>query len=247
MNYRDVCHKCFNVFRESIVPYLEYHSDIYESCLDDHCSGGDRWLDLGCGTRLLSPWSRYDEQELTGRYSRFIGLDYNMGSLKRNRTGASLVRGDISSLPFPAESFDVVTSNMVFEHLREPEKQLSEVWRVLKPGGLLIFSTPNAWGYSTPFSRMFSEGIKDMVVKALDGRNEEDVFPAYYRINTSGEIRRIAEETGYSVQSIMLLATYPALMMIPPLAIIELILIRFLMLPILRQFRPNIIAVLRKN
>lgn len=48
------------------------------------------------------------------------------------------------SLPFPSQSFDLVTSCQVIEHLAEYEAYLGEIRRVLKPGGLLLVTTPNA-------------------------------------------------------------------------------------------------------
>ena len=246
MNYREICQRCFDVFRESIAPRLEYHGDIYESCLDDHCSGGDLWLDLGCGARLLSPWSQHDEKNLTGRYNCMIGMDYDMGSLKRNNSIPGLVRGDISSLPFADDSFDVVTANMVLEHLKEPDVQLAEIRRILKPGGLLIFATPNARGYITTISKLFPDGIKKMLVKAIEDRNEEDVFPAHYRINTDEDIRDHAFHAGFIIVDISHVSSYPKFIVFPPLALIELLFLKALTHPMLKQFRTNIVAVMLK-
>jgi SAM-dependent methyltransferase len=46
-------------------------------------------------------------------------------------------------LPYPSESFDLVTSTEVIEHLENPRRFFREVARVLKPGGQIILSTPN--------------------------------------------------------------------------------------------------------
>jgi ubiquinone/menaquinone biosynthesis C-methylase UbiE len=52
-----------------------------------------------------------------------------------------------TALPFPDHSFDVVWSNYVLEHVAEPETMLSEIMRVLKPGGHLFISA--AWQAGT--------------------------------------------------------------------------------------------------
>jgi ubiquinone/menaquinone biosynthesis C-methylase UbiE len=54
------------------------------------------------------------------------------------RSGINYVIYDGGRIPFEANRFDVVCSHTVFEHLRRPEVTVSEVYRVLKPGGLSI-------------------------------------------------------------------------------------------------------------
>ena len=50
-------------------------------------------------------------------------------------------------LPFNEESYDIITMNSVIEHLHNPHNIMSEMRRVLKPGGHLVLITPN-WRYS---------------------------------------------------------------------------------------------------
>ena len=50
---------------------------------------------------------------------------------------------NIGKLPFKNEFFDVVTCLEVIEHLHNPDNLIKEIYRVLKPGGVLILSTPN--------------------------------------------------------------------------------------------------------
>ena len=57
--------------------------------------------------------------------------------------------GSILSLPLDANSVDVFISFETIEHIKEEEKQLSEIKRVLKDGGLYICSTPNDWESDT--------------------------------------------------------------------------------------------------
>jgi len=66
---------------------------------------------------------------------------YQAGNLR-------FVVGDARSLPIPDASFDVVTSFETLEHFAEQRRFLSEVRRVLRPGGLLIVSTPDRDNYS---------------------------------------------------------------------------------------------------
>lgn len=56
---------------------------------------------------------------------------------------AQVASGD--ALPFDAHMFDVVLSLDVFEHIRDSNRHLREVRRVLKPGGNYLLQTPNKW------------------------------------------------------------------------------------------------------
>ena len=102
-------------------------------------NNASKWLDLGCGHQLLPSWRLEQERSITKKVSCLIGLDYDYYSVHNHRTIKHLVQGDISRLPFVAETFDLVTANMVFEHLSDPENQLREIFRILKPGGSLVF------------------------------------------------------------------------------------------------------------
>jgi SAM-dependent methyltransferase len=57
--------------------------------------------------------------------------------------GIQLSQGCTEALPFSSESFDVVHSHHVFEHLENPLIAATECWRVLKPGGLFFIEVPN--------------------------------------------------------------------------------------------------------
>jgi ubiquinone/menaquinone biosynthesis C-methylase UbiE len=203
-------------------------------------------LDLGCGHQLL-PSRRLDqERELVQQAQVVVGLDYDFASLKNHKTIPFRVQGDIAKLPFQDNTFDLVTSNMVFEHLQEPESQLAEVCRILRPGGLLIFHTPNVWGYTTLIARRIPSFIKGKLLGFLEGRREEDVFPTYYRINSTRSIKQAGAAAGLELRKIRLIVSSGEFVMIPPLVIPELVFIRILMSKSFRPFRTNIIAMLQK-
>lgn len=59
-------------------------------------------------------------------------------------------QGSILEMPFADNSFDIVTSFETIEHIADTKGQLSEIRRVLRPGGIYIVSTPNAYGIENP-------------------------------------------------------------------------------------------------
>lgn len=229
-----------------IAPGLQYSQAHYEQALSIHIGQGKDWMDLGCGHSLLPPWRAEQEQRLVARAKTLTGLDYDFTALQQNRIIHNRVRGDVSKLPFTDNTFDLVTSNMVFEHLQEPQIQMSEIFRVLKPGGTLIFHTPNKYGYGVLAVRLVPERLKKILTWILQGRKSEDVYPTYYRINSSSMIRALAARTGFGVKEINLIMSSATFVMIPPLMILELLWMRLLMTDSLRSLRTNIIAVLHK-
>jgi SAM-dependent methyltransferase len=75
-----------------------------------------------------------------------IGLDYDAHALSQVRcleSKARLVHADATRLPFHAHSLDLVVSFETIEHVPDARALVSEVRRVLKPGGRLVLSTPN--------------------------------------------------------------------------------------------------------
>lgn len=64
------------------------------------------------------------------------------------RTGATVFSGDLASAHYPDAQFDLVVALEVIEHLPAPLDFVRETWRVTRPGGLLILTTPNFNGLS---------------------------------------------------------------------------------------------------
>lgn len=83
-----------------------------------------------------------------------------------------------------------------------------EVARVLKPGGVLLFKTPNKWHYMPTIARMTPHGFHQFVNR-LRGRAEVDTFPTRYRTNTKGDVQRLAAAAGFTVESVELIEGRP--------------------------------------
>jgi SAM-dependent methyltransferase len=98
-----------------------YYQEIYEKAAAFLKIGGDV-LDVGCGDgsgRNFNPQIRH-----------YTGIDVLLTS-----PSPDLVQGNAEELPFPDERFEGVLCYSVLQHVREPERALDEIRRVLRPGG----------------------------------------------------------------------------------------------------------------
>jgi len=98
-----------------------------------------RLLDIGCGVK---PY-----RALFPAVTRYVGIE-RPGTL--SKSGVVDAWADALALPFADGSFDSVLCSEVLEHVPEPGQLFAEAARVLKPGGMMILSTPQTWGVHEP-------------------------------------------------------------------------------------------------
>jgi SAM-dependent methyltransferase len=113
---------------------------IYERYVEfvaHHAPARGKLLDAGCGTG----WSTYFFAEAGFEAT---GVDLNPGAFEPPALpNLAFMNGSVVNLPFDDNSFAVVTAHQVLEHIPDPARMLSEMNRVLRPGGLLCIVGPN--------------------------------------------------------------------------------------------------------
>jgi SAM-dependent methyltransferase len=170
--------------------------DQLESIVRGYVTRDSNVLDLGCG--------RGGVAEVIWRDVRLAaGVDPDMASLTGHRAqGMPVVRAVAGNLPFASDSFDVVVSVWVLEHLADPLEAFIEVRRVLRPGGHFIFLTPNLRNPLTVMNRLGKAlpALQRRLVPRVYGRDEADTFPVQYRANTERDIKTYAQASGLRVQ-----------------------------------------------
>jgi ubiquinone/menaquinone biosynthesis C-methylase UbiE len=140
----------------------------------------------------------------------YVGVDVDMSSLKSSQE-TNRVCADVSSLPFPDGSFDLVTSNMVFEHLSDPVAALREANRVLGEEGVLIIHTALSRHYMLIAGRLLSSILprktyRDLV-SCYTGRKKEDIFPTVYKANTEKQLSAMTSKAGFQAGLVSYLET----------------------------------------
>ncbi|MFN0086559.1 MAG: class I SAM-dependent methyltransferase [Blastocatellia bacterium] len=157
---------------------------------------GIRWLDLGCGGRIVPRWLRDAEaleDSLRARAGWMAGLDADFAALRENRSFDARLRARAEAIPAAEGSFDLVTANMVFEHLDAPLAVLREIRRVLRPGGRLLALTPNGLDLFTLASRLAPGSLQSSLVSRKDAKPRRTPF----RFNRRRTIERALTEAGF--------------------------------------------------
>ena len=135
----------------------------------------ERALDLGCGDGRLT--ALLDARELTAADVSRVALERARGRL----AGATLVELEPDApLPFTDGSFDLVLCAETAEHVRDLQLLLSEIRRVLAPGGELALTTPASGPLVRPGNPL---------------------SPHLRRV-TSRSLRRVLDELGFEVSSL---------------------------------------------
>ena len=152
---------------------------------------GRRVLDLGCRPGALT------RHFLEG--NEVVGLDVDAAALARAEVlGIEPVRANVEEpLPFEDASFEAVVAGELFEHLQFPDALVAEIARVLRTGGVLVGSVPNAFRLQSRLRfllgrapeddpthlRMYSPGAVRVLLAAFDDVRLEFVGGRYRRLH----------------------------------------------------------------
>jgi len=133
------------------------------------------FLDLGSG----EGWFIDQISKKLDESNNFVGIDVSKtginGAKNRKIKNAIFIQYDGEKIPFPDNSFDVTTSNFVFEHLDNPLNVFKEMLRITKNNGVIIITCPN---FGSPFFR--SPCSKDIRIISLLKRLLMELLPSIF-------------------------------------------------------------------
>jgi SAM-dependent methyltransferase len=132
-----------------------------------------------------------DLRDLRFNGAHVTAVDVDPAVLTHPSSDVQKVIDTSGKLDLPDESFDLIVSDMVFEHIENPAIVSSELQRVLKPGGWMIVRTPNVLGYMTLASSLVPNRLHTAVLRMVQpNRKAQDTFPTFYRLNSLAGMRK---------------------------------------------------------
>lgn len=158
-------------------------------------ASGSRVLDVGCGTGA----SALPAAEKIAPDGRVIGVDLAekllaLGRAKAEQQGLHNIEfrvGDMENLGFPDDHFDAVVSVFSIFFVPNMEKQVRELWRMVRPGGQLAITT---WGpnFAEPMYEQWQNAIQKMRPDLVSS------FRPWDRITTTQALRQLMLDGGVS-------------------------------------------------
>ena len=161
--------------------------DIVLAALDRYGASGDA-LDFGAGQGYFASLLRTG-----GRFRRVVAADL-MPRPDGLAKDIDWLQADLNDrMAIANGSFDTVTAVEMVEHLENPRAMLRECFRILRPGGLLLLTTPN------------NESVRSLLNLAIRGHFAafgEQSYPAHITALLRIDLLRVSREAGFAGQSI---------------------------------------------
>jgi len=187
----------YRIEYKKLNPEWRMSPEIFRDKIDALVRSETKILDVGCGHGDLL-------KDIFAKTQHSYGIDPDANAVARNRILQHASVATVEKMPFEDDFFDVVALAWVVEHLEDPKKAFAEIFRVLKPGGKVVFLTPNAWNYNVWIIRAIPDRFHDFLTRRLYGRQERDTYPVKYRMNTPSRVRKIMSRIGFQEEEIIL-------------------------------------------
>lgn len=139
-------------------PYYILRRRLYQLLIKNSSFLHGKTLDFGCGAKPYKNLFKTTE---------YIGVDIEISGHSHDQENIDVFY-DGKTIPFPEQHFDSIFTSEVFEHIFNLNNIVSELHRVLKPGGYILITIPFVWDeHEAPydFARYTSYGIKDILQK----------------------------------------------------------------------------------
>jgi len=197
--------KCKNI-RDRIYDREQLPGPIFNKEVSSLVTSDSILVDIGCGRD--APFLH----SFSSCVKKAYGIDLEVSETIVDGN-IEIVNGNAEAIPLPDNSVDIITFINVVEHLRNPEKVFTECKRILKPGGSIGLTTPSKYHPPILIGRLFPHRIRQWANRIMTGTKNIDTFPAYYKANSSGVLRKLASSVGIDIVSIRFLSNHPQFFM----------------------------------
>jgi 2-polyprenyl-3-methyl-5-hydroxy-6-metoxy-1,4-benzoquinol methylase len=190
----DICNKCLNGMKDlnqrkklynlRYSKYLTDHGKVEVNYLDKYLKPNQKILEIGCGAGHLSNY-------LFKKKLKVSSIDFSQHMVdisKKNYPHLNPKVMNAEKLSFKDNSFDVVISYELIEHLFDVKSHLSEVNRILKKGGLYIIKTPNK--------------IVDSLYFKFTGKDDKYRNSFHPSLQSHKSLKKILHKNGFSTNYI---------------------------------------------
>jgi len=231
----------FRELYKKINPKWQDSVTIYKKLISSYIQKDMTILEAGCGFSDMY-------LDLYGKVKRVIGVDIEPRYLEMNPHLQEKIQSDLADMPQVQDSsIDLLVSSWVFEHIKNPAGAFKEFFRVLKPGGKVIFLTPNKLNYVVFANRLAPFFLRKWIVNKMSKDLVTDPMKTYYRTNSISKIADLAEQSGLQPIRIILNGD-PTYIAINKLFFYSGVFGEIILsLPLLRNFKVHIIGVLQKG
>lgn len=183
----------------------------FDALVRRHLQPGDLVLDAGAGH------GRAFRYGYRGVARLVVGADLEP-EVGANPNLDVACRADLRRLPFTASTFDLVLAKYVFEHLDRPVAAFRELRRVVRPGGRVVFHTPNRFHYVSVAAALTPTEFHRWYKTKRRGGTPPDAHPTRYRANTRRALLRVAAASGFRLSELECFEPRPTYLFFHPAA-----------------------------
>lgn len=146
----------------------------------------------GRGVSLIESESEYKKELMTlkGKVKKVIACDVDKTVLHNPGADETMVTQPDEPLPFANNTFDIIISDFVFEHIANPALMSAELQRILRPGGWICARTPNKYCLISILTRLTRNSQHVSLLRRVQPeRKSIDTFPTVFRFNSMRDIK----------------------------------------------------------
>ena len=153
-------------------------------------------------------------RSLKGEVIKVVGVDVNSEIMKNEDLDEAIVITN-NKLPFADNTFNLVWSDYVLEHIDDPGTFLQEIYRVLKPRASFFFRTPNKHHYVSLMARMTPDWFHKRIANKVRGLSNEahELYPTFHKLNSRNSITTYARLAGFRYIDLRLIEAEPSYLM----------------------------------